>query len=505
MLHFFICLTYSWCLNILKIAQYYKEVIVLFKNLTEAKEFCNLKGIKMIDFKITDLVGRWHHLSIPVSRLNDKILEEGIGFDGSNYGFKTVEKSDMVFIPDFSTAFIDPFCEIPTLSMIGDIYTLEDGIRRYEADPRYIAEKAEKYLISTGIADENIIGPEFEFYLFDKIAYESRPEHQEVTIDSLQAEWNTNDHYEKNLGYKVRHKGGYHAALPYDMTNDLRSKMTIMLEEFGMPIKYHHHEVGGPAQVELEVEPGKMKDMADKTYLLKYVVKNLAIQNGKSATFMPKPMLGEAGSGMHVHMWLYKDGKPLFYDKDGYSGLSQMALYFIGGLLKHSPALLAITSPSTNSYKRLVPGYEAPVSICFATANRSAVVRIPGYGNSPDSRRFEFRPSDATCNPYLAYSALLMAGIDGIINKIDPVKEGFGPYDVNIFELDDEEKKKIKALPKSLEEAMEALRKDHEFLLKGGVFTKHLLETWIKSKIEKEHKKISIIPHPAEFELYYDL
>jgi glutamine synthetase len=427
-------LTYSWCLNILKIAQYYKEVIVLFKNLTEAKEFCNLKGIKMIDFKITDLVGRWHHLSIPVSRLNDKILEEGIGFDGSNYGFKTVEKSDMVFIPDFSTAFIDPFCEIPTLSMIGDIYTLEDGIRRYEADPRYIAEKAEKYLISTGIADENIIGPEFDFYLFDKIAYESRPEHQEVTIDSLQAEWNTNDHYEKNLGYKVRHKGGYHAALPYDMTNDLRSKMTIMLEEFGMPIKYHHHEVGGPAQVELEVEPGKMKDMADKTYLLKYVVKNLAIQNGKSATFMPKPMLGEAGSGMHVHMWLYKDGKPLFYDKDGYSGLSQMALYFIGGLLKHSPALLAITSPSTNSYKRLVPGYEAPVSICFATANRSAVVRIPGYGNSPDSRRFEFRPSDATCNPYLAYSALLMAGIDGIINKIDPVKEGFGPYDVNIFE-----------------------------------------------------------------------
>ncbi|MGI6584531.1 MAG: type I glutamate--ammonia ligase [Lutisporaceae bacterium] len=477
----------------------------MFKNLTEAKEFCNLKGIKMIDFKITDLVGRWHHLSIPVSRLNDKILEEGIGFDGSNYGFKTVEKSDMVFIPDFSTAFIDPFCEIPTLSMIGDIYTLEDGIRRYEADPRYIAEKAEKYLISTGIADENIIGPEFEFYLFDKIAYESRPEHQEVTIDSLQAEWNTNDHYEKNLGYKVRHKGGYHAALPYDMTNDLRSKMTIMLEEFGMPIKYHHHEVGGPAQVELEVEPGKMKDMADKTYLLKYVVKNLAIQNGKSATFMPKPMLGEAGSGMHVHMWLYKDGKPLFYDKDGYSGLSQMALYFIGGLLKHSPALLAITSPSTNSYKRLVPGYEAPVSICFATANRSAVVRIPGYGNSPDSRRFEFRPSDATCNPYLAYSALLMAGIDGIINKIDPVKEGFGPYDVNIFELDDEEKKKIKALPKSLEEAMEALRKDHEFLLKGGVFTKHLLETWIKNKIEKEHKKISIIPHPAEFELYYDL
>jgi len=477
----------------------------LFKNLTEVKEFCNSKGIKIVDFKITDLTGRWHHLSIPVTRLNEKVLEEGIGFDGSNYGFKTVEKSDMVFIPDLNTAFIDPFCEIPTLSMIGDIYALEGGIRRYEGDPRYIAEKAEKFMISTGIADENIIGPEFEFYLFDQIAYESRPEHQEVAIDSAQAEWNTNDQYEKNLGYKVRHKGGYHLALPYDLTNDLRSKMTVMLEEFGMPIKYHHHEVGGPAQVELEVEPGKLKDMADKTYLLKYVVKNLAIQNGKSATFMPKPIFGEAGSGMHVHMWLYKDGKPLFYDKDGYSGLSQTALYFIGGLLKHSPALLGFTSPSTNSYKRLVPGYEAPVSICFATANRSAIVRIPGYGNTPDSKRFEFRSSDATCNPYLAYSALLMAGLDGIINKIDPVREGFGPYDVNIYELDEEERKKIKGLPKNLEEAMEALRQDHEFLLEGGVFTKSLIETWIKNKIEKEHKKMSIIPHPAEFELYYDL
>ncbi|KUO70552.1 MAG: glutamine synthetase [Clostridia bacterium BRH_c25] len=477
----------------------------MFENLTEAKEYCDSRGIKIVDFKITDLTGRWHHLSIPVTRLSEKLFEEGIGFDGSSYGFLTVEKSDMVFIPDLGTAFIDPFCEVPTLSMIGDIHTLEGGIKRYEGDPRYIAEKAERFMVSTGIADENIIGPEFEFYIFDQIAFESKPNHQEVTIDSKQAEWNTNELYEDNLGYKVKHKGGYHLALPYDTTNDLRSKMTLMLEELGMPIKYHHHEVGGPGQLELEVEAGRMREMADKTYLLKYVVKNMAIKNGKSATFMPKPMFGEAGSGMHVHMWLYKDGKPLFYDKDGYSGLSQTALYFIGGLLKHSPALLGFTSPSTNSYKRLVPGYEAPVSICFATSNRSAVIRIPGYGNSPDSKRFEFRPSDAACNPYLAYSALLMAGLDGIINSIDPVKEGFGPYDVNIFELGEEERKKIKSLPKSLEEAMDVLKKDNEFLLRGGVFTKQLIDTWIMNKLDKEHKKISLVPHPAEFEMYYDL
>jgi len=459
----------------------------------------------MIDFKITDLNGRWHHLSIPVSRFNEKVFEEGIGFDGSNYGFMTVEKSDMVFIPDMSTAFVDPFCEEPTLSMIGDIYTLDGGIKRYEGDPRYIAEKAEKFMISTGIADENIIGPEFEFYVFDKIAYESRPNHQEVTIDSVQAEWNTNEQYETNLGYKVRHKGGYHVALPYDVTNDLRSKMTLMLEELSVPIKYHHHEVGGPGQLEIEVEPGRMRLMADRTYLIKYVVKNLAIKHGKTATFMPKPIYGEAGSGMHVHMWLYKDGKPLFYDKDGYSGLSKTALYFIGGLLKHAPALLAFTNPTTNSYKRLVPGYEAPVSICFATSNRSAIIRIPGYGNTPDSKRFEFRSSDATCNPYLAYSALLMAGLDGIINEIDPVKEGYGPYDVNLYELSEEERKKIKGLPTNLAEAIEALSKDHEFLLRGGVFTKELINNWSKNKLEKEHSKISIIPHPAEFEMYYDL
>lgn len=476
----------------------------MFKTLAEVKEFCAENDIKIVDFKVTDLPGRWHHLSIPVGRLSENILTEGIGFDGSSYGFLTVEKSDMVFIPDLSTAFVDPFCEEPTLSMIGNIYTLDGGVKRYEGDPRYIAEKAEGFMKASGIADENVIGPEFEFYVFDQIAYDNQPQHVEVTIDSIQADWNTNEKY-NNLGYKVPHKGGYHVTLPYDVTNDLRSKICILLEDLGMPIKYHHHEVGGPGQLEIEVEFGQMKDMADKTYLLKYVVKNMAVREGKTATFMPKPIFGEAGSGMHVHMMLWKDGKPLFYNEKGYSGLSDTALYYIGGILKHAPALLAFTNPSTNSYKRLVPGYEAPVSICFATSNRSSVIRIPGYANKPENKRFEFRPSDATCNPYLAYSALLMAGLDGIINKIDPTEEGFGPYDMNIFDMSEEDRSKIKGLPKSLEEALNALKEDNEFLLRGNVFTKELINTWIKNKYEKEFKKISIIPHPAEFALYYDL
>jgi glutamine synthetase len=476
----------------------------MFNNVQEVKDYCQKYDVRIIDFKVSDLAGRWHHLSIPAGRFDEKVMTDGIGFDGSSYGFKTIEKSDMVFIPDLKTAFIDPFCDVPTLSMIGNIYSLEGKIHRFQGDPRFIAEKAEKYMMETNIADQNIIGPEFEFYIFDSISYENKPNHMEASINSMQAVWNTNDKFD-NQGYKVGHHGGYHVAMPHDITHNLRTDMCLMLEELNIPVKYHHHEVGGPGQVEIEVEFGTMMDMADKTLLLKYIVKNMAIQHGKSATFMPKPIYGEAGSGMHVHMQLFKEGKPLFYDEKGYSGLSQTALYFIGGLLKHAPALLAFTNPSTNSYKRLVPGYEAPVSICYATANRSSVIRIPGYANRPETKRFEFRPSDATCNPYLAYSAMLMAGLDGIINKIDPVAEGFGPYDVNIFDLDEEAKKKIKGLPKTLEEALQALEQDHDFLLQGGVFTKELISTWIKTKYEKDHKKISIIPHPEEFAMYYDL
>lgn len=476
----------------------------MFNGFDELQSFVKEKNIKIIDFKIVTLTGKWNHLSIPVTRLNPKIFTEGIGFDGSSYGYAVIEKSDMVFIPDMSTACIDPYCVIPTLSMIANIYQLGDRVERFEGDPRFVTEKAMAYLKDNGIADDFVIGPEFEFYVFDHISYEVKGNHQEVTIDSYEAPWNTNNK-ENNQGYKTPFQKGYHAALPYDITNDLRSEMCLELEEMGVPVKYHHHEVGAAGQLEIEVELGSLLKMADATLIAKYIIKNTAIMHGKTATFMPKPLFGEAGSGMHVHMMLKKNGENLFYDEMGYSGLSQDALYFIGGILKHSPSLLAFTNPSTNSYKRLIPGFEAPVSICFATANRSAVIRVPGYANTPDSKRFEFRPSDGTSNPYLAYSALLMAGIDGIENKIDPTKEGFGPYDVNVFDLPEEERNKIKGLPKSLEEALEALKKDNEYLQQGGVFDKAFLNNWIKYKTNKELIKVLPVPTPQEYSMYYDV
>lgn len=476
----------------------------MFKNFNELKKFVEENGIKIIDFKVVTLPGRWNHLSIPVERLNEKIFEEGIGFDGSSYGYSSIENSDMCFIPDLTTAFVDTYCKVPTVSMIANIYTVGKEEGRFSGDPRFVAEKAEEFLKKTGIADEFVIGPEFEFYLFDHISFEAKNNHQEVTIDSKQAYWNTNEK-EENYGYKVPFQRGYHRDLPYDLNNDLRSEMTLKLESMGVDVKYHHHEVGAAGQLELEVELGEMRRMADATMIAKYVIKNEAVRHGKTATFMPKPLYGEAGSGMHVHMLLKKNGGNLFYDEKGYSKLSQEALYFIGGILRHSKALLAFTNPSTNSYKRLVPGFEAPVSICFATGNRSSVIRIPGYVKNPGKRRFEFRPSDATANPYLAYSALLMAGIDGILNKIDPTEAGFGPFDINVFDMPEEERNKIEALPTSLEEALEELKKDHDFLLKDGVFDEHFINNWIKFKYDKEVMKIAKVPSPIEFELYYDL
>lgn len=477
----------------------------MFKNYEEVLDFCRVKDIQMIDFKMIDLNGRWRHLSIPTARFTADTLKYGIGFDGSNYGFAPVENSDMVFIPDVSTAFCDPFTEIPTLSMIGDVFVIaEPENYRFDQDPRTIALKAEEYMRSTGIADEMIMGPEYEFNVFDHVSYECNPNRTGYTIDTDQAIWNSGENEYQNLGYKIPLKGGYHITPPQDILYDLRSRMCLLLEENNVAVKYHHHEVGGPGQIEIEVEFGGMREMADKTMLVKYMVKNLAFQEGKTATFMPKPLFGEAGNGMHVHMLLKKDGKSIFYDNKGYSSLSQTALYFIGGLLKHAPALLALTNPSTNSYKRLIPGYEAPVNICFATANRSAVIRIPAYAKSPEAKRFEFRSSDATCNPYLAYSALLMAGMDGILKKIDPVAEGYGPYDVNLFNLPPEELAKIKSLPTSLDQALDALQADHEFLLAGNVFPQRLLDIWIKNK-RQEAARINSLPHPLEFELYYDL
>lgn len=476
---------------------------ILFENLYDVRKFCEQQCIRIVDFKVIDLAGRWHHLSIPYERLSERIMSEGIGFDGSSYGFLTVEKSDMIFKPDVKTAFIDPFCSVPTLSIISDIFQLGDEVKRFEGDPRYIAQKAEQYLKSTGIADENIIGPEFEFYIFDHISFLNDANEQFVNIDSEQACWNSSN-VDFNLGYKVPYQKGYHVDLPSDVTNDLRSKMTRKLEELGVKIKYHHHEVGGAGQVEIETEHGKMKEMADNTMILKYVVKNTAMQAGKTATFMPKPLYKEAGNGMHVHMQLFKDGNSIFYDEDGSCGLSKEALYFIGGILRHACALSGFTNPSTNSYKRLVPGFEAPVSICFAVSNRSAVIRIPGYANTPETKRFEYRPSDATCNPYLAYSALLMAGLDGIENKIDPELEGYGPINSNIFDLPKEEQQKIRSLPKSLLEAADALDNDYEFLLKGGVFTENIVKNQVKA-MKKQADMVNSIPHPKEFELYYDL
>ena len=475
----------------------------MFKNFEELKYFCKEHEIKMIDFKMVDLFGRWRHLTIPEKNFTEKTLKNGIGFDGSNYGFAPVEKSDMVFIPDITTSVYDSFVQVPTLSMIGDVYVIGNPHRIFEQDPRAVVSKAEAYMKSTGIADEMRIGPEFEFYVFDSSSYEVTPQSAGYSVDAEQAEWNSGK-IGYNKGYKVPHKGGYHMTPPMDVTYDLRSRICMELEEKGVRVKYHHHEVGGPGQLEIEVEFGGLRDMADKTMLIKYIIKNTAFVEGKTATFMPKPIFGEAGSGMHVHMHMFKDGEPLFYDEEGYSCLSETALYFIGGLLKHGAALCGFTNPSTNSYKRLVPGYEAPVSICYATANRSAVIRIPDYAREPKDKRFEIRNPDGTCNPYFAYAAILMAGLDGIENKIDPVKEGYGPYDINLYHLSPEEQKKIKALPNTLEQALDALEKDHEFLLKGGVFSKELIALWIRKKRE-EAMEINKIPNPAEFKYYYDL
>ncbi len=476
----------------------------MFKTLDEVKKYCKEQNIQMVDFKMIDLFGRWRHLSIPVGRFNEDTMENGIGFDGSNYGFAPVEKSDMVFIPDITTACLDPFVEVPTLSMIGDVFVIGNPNRRFEQDPRNVAYHAEEYMKSTGIADEMRIGPEFEFHVFDHISYEVKPNSTGFKIDAEQAEWNSSEQEFQNLGYKIPNKAGYHIAPPMDILYDLRSQMCMLMEERDIPVKYHHHEVGGPGQVEIEVEFGPMREMADKTMLIKHIVKNAAFASGKSATFMPKPLFAEAGNGMHVHMHLFKEGQPVFYDEKGYSGLSQTALYFIGGMLKHAPALCALTNPSTNSFKRLVPGYEAPVTIGFATANRSAVIRIPAYAKAPDKKRFEMRCPDATCNPYYAYAAILMAGLDGIDKKMDPVEMGFGPYDYNLYHLSEDEQAKLKSLPKSLDEALEALEADHDFLLKGNVFPERLIEIWIEKK-RKEVAELNQIPHPAEFGLYYDL
>jgi len=460
------------------------------------------QDIKMVDFKIVDINGQFRHVTIPASQFTPDTIREGIGFDASNYGYAVVEKSDMVFIPDLDTAVIDPYCEIPTLSITGNAMIIDYPENRPLAQyPRNIVQAAEQYMKSNGIADTMLILPEFEFHMFDQAGWSLAPNNISMIIDAEQSPWNSAT---QGKGCVVPHQKNYHIAKPFDSTYECRSEACLELEKMGIAIKYHHPEVGASGQFEIEPMLGQMSKMADATMMIKYVIHNTALKYGKVATFMPKPVYGEAGNGMHVHMLLLKDGQPVFSDDEGYSHLSKEAHWFMGGLLKHIASLCAITNPSTNSFKRLVPGFEAPVTVGYATSNRSAVIRIPAYAKTPNLRRFEIRNPDATCNPYFCYAALLMAGIDGIKNQIDPHEAGWGPYDFNLYHLSDEEKAKLTQLPTRLDDALDALEADHDYLTAGGVFPEELIKNFIALK-RKELLEMSKIPHPAEFDRYFNL
>lgn len=467
-----------------------------------AKVFKLIKdhGVKMIDFKFMDFPGQWQHFSVPVMQFKESSFEDGFGFDGSSIrGWKPINESDMLIIPDASTAIIDHFIEVPTLSLICDVY---DPLtkQRYERCPRSIAQKAEAYLKSTGIADTAFFGFEAEFFILDDVRFDTNEHSSYYFLDSIEGRWNSGRDEMPNLGYKPRYKEGYFPVAPTDHLNDLRNEMTQNLIAAGLEVEAQHHEVATAGQSEIDLKFGPLLKTADDMLLFKYVLKNTAKRHGKTVTFMPKPLFGDNGSGMHVHMSLWKAAKPLFYG-NGYANLSEMALYYIGGLLKHAPALCAITNPTTNSYKRLVPGFEAPVNLAYSQRNRSASVRIPMYSSSPKAKRLEFRCPDPACNPYLAFSALLLAGLDGIINKIDPGE----PLDKDIYDLEPEELKHVPSTPGSLEDALKALERDHEFLLRGDVFTSDVIDTWIRYKVEKEVKPMALRPHPYEFGLYYDV
>ena len=474
----------------------------MLKTVQDIIDMINENGIEMVDFKMVDINGQYRHVTIPAKNFDEKILTEGVGFDASNYGYAVVEKSDMVFIPDPDTAMIDPFCQIPTLSMTGNAMIIDTPQNRPLAQyPRNIVRAAEQYMRDSGIADTMLILPEFEFYLFDNIGWEIKPNSIGMCLDASQAHWNSSV---QGQGIIVPKQKNYHIAKPFDTTYECRSQMCLYMEEAGIHVKYHHPEVSASGQFEIEPQLCEMSKMADDTMMIKYIIRNTALQYGKSATLMPKPVYGEAGNGMHVHMLLLKDGFPVFSDDNGYSNLSKTAHYFMGGLLKHIASLCAITNPSTNSFKRLIPGFEAPVTVGYATSNRSAVIRIPAYAKSPSLRRFELRNPDATCNPYFCYAAILMAGLDGIKNKIDPHENGWGPYDMNLYHLPEEEKAKLKHLPTSLEDALNALAADHNYLTAGGVFPEELISNFINTKRE-ECRQMAAIPHPAEFDKYYNL
>ncbi|MCC2668320.1 MAG: L-glutamine synthetase [Armatimonadetes bacterium] len=460
------------------------------------------QGIKIVDYRFIDMPGVWQHFSVPVQELSMDSFEEGLGFDGSSIrGFQQIQESDMLLFPDPSTAFVDPFSKYPQLNIICDV---RDPLTHetYSRDPRNIVKKADAYLKQTGIADTIFFGPEAEFFIFDDARFDQNAHSGYYFLDSGEAAWNTGRVEEGgNLGYKIRHKEGYFPCPPMDQLQDIRSEMVLTMADMGMRVELHHHEVATAGQCEIDLRFAPMLEMADTMMKYKYAIKNVARRNGKTATFMPKPIFGDNGSGMHCHQSLWKNGQPLFYDESGYAGLSEMAIYYIGGLLKHAPSLLAFTNPTTNSYRRLVPGYEAPVNLMYSQRNRSACVRIPMYSSSPKAKRIEFRCPDPSCNPYLAFAAMLMAGLDGIQNRIMPPT----PVDKDLYELESGEKRDIKQTPGSLSEVLNALEGDHQFLLKGGVFTTDVIDTWIEYKRSRELEQVNLRPHPYEFYLYFDI
>jgi glutamine synthetase len=477
---------------------------------SEVVAFAKEKEVKIVDFKFTDLPGMWQHFSIPATELEEDLFEDGLGFDGSSIrGFQAINESDMLLFPDPDTAIVDPVCKIPTLSLICNIkdpITLES----YSRDVRHIAQKAEAYLKSTGLADTSYWGPEAEFFIFNDVRYYQNQHSAFYSVDSVEGSWNTGkgtwnpntgDYDGPNLGYKPRYKEGYFPVPPSDAFQDIRSEMILKMIDCGVDVEVHHHEVGTGGQGEIDLRFDTMTTIGDKLALYKYIIKNTARAHNMTATFMPKPLFEDNGSGMHCHQSLWKDGKNIFYDPQGYAGLSETALYYAGGLLKHLPSLCAIIAPTTNSYKRLVPGYEAPVNLAYSQRNRSACVRIPVYSQSERAKRLELRTPDPSCNAYLAFSAMLMAGLDGIRNQIHPGE----PLDKDLYDLEPEELAEIESTPASLAEALDALEDDHDYLLEGDVITQDVIDTWIEYKRENEVDAVNLRPHPHEFHLYYDI
>jgi glutamine synthetase len=468
-------------------------------NVREVLEFAKKQKVQVVDLKFVDLIGTWQHFSVPLSELTEGLFKDGSGLDGSSIrGWKAINNSGMLLVPDPETACLDPFCAVPTLSLVGNVV---DPITRetYDRDPRFIAQKAEKYLQSTKIGDISYWGPEAEFFIFDHARYDQTSHSGYYVIDSDEGAWNSGQEG-VNLGGKIRHKEGYFPVAPTDTQQDIRTEMILEMERVGIAVEKHHHEVATAGQAEIDIRFDSLVKTADKMLMYKYIVKNVARRHGKTVTFMPKPLFGDNGSGMHTHQSIWKDGKPLFAGKE-YAGVSQMCLYYIGGILKHAPALAALTNPSTNSYKRLTPGFEAPVLLAYSSRNRSAGIRIPMYSPSPKAKRIEVRFPDPSANPYLAFAAMLMAGLDGIENKIDPGE----PAEKDLYDLEPKEAAKIRTMPGSLDEALTHLEKDHQFLLKGGVFSEDLIEAWIGYKRAKEVDTMRLRPHPYEFFLYYDV